>query len=313
MLGTEACEKVMEQVNTVISGKEEVVKKVMTAIIAGGHILIEDIPGVGKTTMAKAFAKAMNLDNKRIQFTTDVMPSDITGFMMFDKKENDFVYKPGAAMCNLLLADEINRTSSKTQAALLEVMEERRMTVDGMSKEVPNPFIVIATQNPIGSVGTSLLPESQLDRFMFQIHMGYPDAEQEMDMIQNRQHSGDIIENVQGIIGKEELIAMQQEAAKVFVHRNIIKYVVDIANITRNHDSITLGLSPRGTLAIVNAAKALAYIEGRDYVVPDDVKNVICDAANHRIVLSPKGKTQGIKVNDLIMEIVRQVPVEKKR
>lgn len=313
MTGHEKCEKIMEQVNSVISGKEEVVKKVMTAIIAGGHILIEDIPGVGKTTMAKAFAKAMNLDNKRIQFTTDVMPSDITGFMMYDKKSNDFVYKPGAAMCNLLLADEINRTSSKTQSALLEVMEERRMTVDGESKDVPNPFVVIATQNPIGSVGTSALPESQLDRFMFQISMGYPSEDQEIDMIFNRQKSGDIINNVQGIIGKEDLLNMQQEAAGVFVHTSVIKYVVDIAGVTRQHEQIALGISPRGTLAIVNAAKALAYIEGRDYVVPDDVKNVICDAANHRIVLSPKGKTQGVKVQELIMEIVKQVPVEKRK
>ena len=177
MTGTEACEKIMESVNGLISGKEDVVRKVMTAIIAGGHILIEDIPGVGKTTMAKAFAAAMGLDNRRIQFTTDVMPSDITGFMMFDKWKNDFVFKPGAVMCNLRLADEINRTSSKTQAALLEVMEEGRVTIDGETKQVPHPFMVIATQNPIGSVGTTLLPESQLDRFMFRINMGYPDME----------------------------------------------------------------------------------------------------------------------------------------
>ncbi len=313
MTGVEACEKVMEQVNSVVSGKEEIVKKVMTAIISGGHILIEDIPGVGKTTMAKAFAKAMNLDNKRIQFTTDVMPSDITGFMMYDKKENDFVYKPGAAVCNLLLADEINRTSSKTQSALLEVMEEGKLTVDGKSKSVPNPFIVIATQNPIGSVGTSALPESQLDRFMFQISMGYPSDLQEIDMISNRQKTGDLINGIRGIISREDLLVIQGEVQKVFVHRDVIQYVVDIANITRNHEHILLGISPRGTLAIVNAAKGLAYIEGRDYVIPDDIKKIICDAAKHRIVLSPKAKTLGMKVEDIIVDIVRQVPVEKRK
>ena len=186
MTGTDACKNIMREVNSVLSGKEDTVRKVLTAILAGGNILIEDIPGVGKTTMAKAFGAAMTLENKRLQLTMDVMPSDITGFTMFDKVKNAFVYKPGVVMCNLLLADEINRTSSKTQAALLEVMEEGKVTVDGRTRHVPEPFIVIATQNPIGSVGTTMLPESQLDRFMFRLDMGYPDKESEVAMILSR-------------------------------------------------------------------------------------------------------------------------------
>ena len=311
MTGTEACEKIMESVNGLISGKEDVVRKVMTAIIAGGHILIEDIPGVGKTTMAKAFAAAMGLDNRRIQFTTDVMPSDITGFMMFDKWKNDFVFKPGAVMCNLLLADEINRTSSKTQAALLEVLEEGRVTIDGETKQVPHPFMVIATQNPIGSVGTTLLPESQLDRFMFRINMGYPDMEYEINMLMDKQEKSDILSSVKPIINKEQLQIMQEEAAKVFVHKDIAAYAVRLVNFTRNHPDIELGISPRGTIAIVKAAKALAYIEGRDYVIPDDIKHVLYDATNHRIVLSGRGKSQGATVKTIIHDMIKNVTEDK--
>lgn len=311
MTGTEACNEIRNQVNKVVSGKKDVVKKVLTAIIAGGHILIEDIPGVGKTTMAKAFAAAMNLENRRIQFTTDVMPSDITGFTMFDKSKNDFVYKPGAVMCNLLLADEINRTSSRTQAALLEVMEEGKVTVDGETKNVPQPFIVIATQNPIGSVGTAMLPESQLDRFIFRLSMGYPSREDEIDLIVGRQNEADIMKDIDSIISCEDLIYMQKEASQVFLHEQIVRYIVDIVNMTRNSPNIELGISPRGTLAIVRAAKALAYIEGREYVVPDDVKNVLYDAINHRIILSGRGRTQGVKVEELISDILRKTSVEK--
>lgn len=311
MTGTEACKKIINQVNQVVSGKEDVVKKVLTAIIAGGHILIEDIPGVGKTTMAKAFAAAMNLENRRIQFTTDIMPSDITGFIMFDKVKNDFVYRQGAVMCNLLLADEINRTSSRTQAALLEVMEEGKVTIDGNTKSVPAPFVVIATQNPIGSVGTAMLPESQLDRFMFRINMGYPDMEDEIALIMNRQTDSDIMKKVKNIINCEDLIYMQNEASQVFVHEQIVRYIVKIVHMTRNNPDIELGISPRGTLAIVKAAKALAYIEGRNYVVPDDIKNVFFDTANHRIILSGRGKTQGVKTGQLISDIIKKASAEK--
>lgn len=313
MTGTEACMEIMNQVNQVVSGKEEVVKKVLTAIMAGGHILIEDIPGVGKTTLAKAFGAAMNLENRRIQFTMDVMPSDITGFTMFDKVRNDFIYKPGAVMCNLLLADEINRTSSKTQAALLEVMEEGKTTVDGQTRPLPEPFIVIATQNPIGSVGTTMLPESQLDRFMFRLTMGYPAQEDEVSMLLERQKNPDRITHVKNIINCADLKYMQEEVTQVFVHEEIVRYIVKIVDATRNNPDIELGVSPRGTIALVKAAKALAYIEGRNYVVPDDVKNVLYDAINHRIILSGRGKAQGVKVKDLINDIIRKTAVEKKQ
>lgn len=311
MTGAEACKKIISEVNQVVSGKEAVVKKVLTAMIAGGHILIEDIPGVGKTTMAKAFAAAMNLENRRIQFTTDTMPSDITGFHMFDKVKNEFVYRQGAVMCNLLLADEINRTSSRTQAALLEVMEEGKVTIDGDTRNVPDPFVVIATQNPVGSVGTSMLPESQLDRFMFRINMGYPEMEDEIALIMNRQTDCDIIKKVKNIIDCGDLIYMQNEVSQVFMHEKIVRYIVKIVHMTRNHPDIELGISPRGTLAIVKAAKASAYIEGRNYVVPDDVKNIFFDTANHRIILSPRAKTQGVNTGQLISDIIRNAYVEK--
>ena len=256
MTGTDACKNIMREVNSVLSGKEDTVRKVLTAILAGGNILIEDIPGVGKTTMAKAFGAAMTLENKRLQLTMDVMPSDITGFTMFDKVKNAFVYKPGVVMCNLLLADEINRTSSKTQAALLEVMEEGKVTVDGRTRHVPEPFIVIATQNPIGSVGTTMLPESQLDRFMFRLDMGYPDKESEVAMILSRQGKTEAVQELKPVINCEDLLFMQQEVNEVFVHEEIVRYIVNLVDRTRTSPDIELGVSPRGTLALVKAAKA---------------------------------------------------------
>ncbi len=313
MDGVQNCREIMDTLNRVIMGKEEVIEKVMTAIIAGGHILIEDVPGVGKTMMAKTFGAAMSLENKRIQFTTDVMPSDITGYTMFDKRTNDFVYKPGAVSCNLLLADEINRTSSKTQAALLEVMEEGKVTVDGITRELPQPFIVIATQNPMGSIGTSMLPESQLDRFMFRLHMGYPKPEQEIAMIENKTWERELLQNIGAVVTREELLAMQAEADEVYVHRDIITYIVQLVELTRKDKNIALGVSPRGTIAIVRAAKAYAYVQGRDYVLPDDVREIFYPAVNHRIILSGQGKTQGIKIKPLIEDILSQVKVEKSR
>ena len=211
-------------------------------------------------------------------------------------------------MCNLLLADEINRTSSKTQAALLEVMEERKVTVDGKTKRVPSPFFVIATQNPIGSVGTSMLPESQLDRFMFRLYMGYPSAEDEVKLLINKKEED---KKIQPVINREDLAYIQKEVSQVFVHEKIAEYVVKLVNTTRNNSNIELGVSPRGTLAIVKAAQAWAYIEGRNYVVPDDVKKVFYDTANHRVILSGRGKTQGLKIREMIGEAIRQISVEK--
>ena len=313
MTGTEACKEIMKQVNYMVEGKEDVIKKVLAAMIAGGHILIEDIPGVGKTTMAKAFGIAMELENKRIQFTMDVMPSDITGFTMFDKEKNRFVYKPGAVMCNLLLADEINRTTSKTQAALLEAMEEKRTTVDGKTRPLPNPFLVIATQNPIGSVGTAMLPESQLDRFMFRLHMGYPDMEHEVKLIMNRQEQEDSDRQVKPVISREALCYIQKEVEQVFIHEQLVRYVVALVDATRHHPYLELGVSPRGSIALVKAAKAIAYIEGRDYVIPDDIKEIFYEVVNHRVILSPRGKAEGIGLKMIIEDIMRKVTVGNKK
>lgn len=313
MTGIEACKEIMEQVNGVVEGKEDVIRKVLAAMIAGGSILIEDIPGVGKTTMAKAFSTAMKLDNKRIQFTMDVMPSDITGFTMFDKEKNKFVYRPGAVMCNLLLADEINRTTSKTQAALLEAMEEKKTTVDGKTRALPTPFLVIATQNPIGSVGTTMLPESQLDRFMFRLHMGYPDREHEVKMILNRQDQKNRESLIKPVIDTEGLCFIQKEVQQVFIHEQLVQYVIALMDATRHHPYLELGVSPRGSIALVKAAKAIAYIEGRDYVIPEDVKEIFYEAVNHRVILSPRAKVEGMGLKMILDDILRKITVDNRR
>lgn len=301
----EACREVIERVKSSVSGKDEVIYLVMAGMLAKGHILIDDIPGVGKTTMAKAFATAMGLENKRIQFTNDVMPSDITGFMMYDREKNAFRYYAGAVSCNLLLADEINRASSKTQSALLEVMEERKVTIEGKTRDLPEPFMVIATQNPIGSIGTTYLPESQLDRFLFCLEMGYPTEEAEVELILRKQEKRQ--ESILSpVLNREMLIQLQQEAAEVYIHEKLVTLLVRIANRSRRHPSLALGISPRGTLAMVDGAKSVAYMEGREYVVPDDIRRIYHAATNHRVILSQKAKTQGIRVRDVLDEIFEE-------
>lgn len=309
--GVKKCQKVIEEVNKVIIGKNLIVKEVLIAIVAGGHVLLEDIPGVGKTTMAIAFSKAMNLSYGRMQFTPDVMPSDVTGFSIYNKETGEFEYKEGVIMCNFFLADEINRTSSKTQAALLESMEEKKVTVDGKTHLLKDPFVVMATQNPIGSIGTSMLPESQLDRFMMCLSMGYPDVKSEIDMLKTKANNGNPLEDVRAVIDAADVINIQQEASKIFVHDDVYKYVVDIVNATRNSDNISLGVSPRGTVALINAAKATAYINGRDYVVPDDVKYVMYAVVNHRIILSARAKAMHMDVAQIIKGIAESVDVSK--
>lgn len=270
MGNVENARRVMEEVKKVIVGKDECVEKIMTGILAQGHILIEDIPGVGKTTFALAFAKAMNLKQNRVQFTPDVLPTDITGFTTYNKRTDSFAYQPGAAMCNLLLADEINRTSPKTQSALLEVMEEGNVTVDGVTREVPTPFIVIATENPIGSAGTQMLPESQLDRFIICISMGYPDMQDEINIIKDRRQENPL-DNVVPAIMAQELVNMQKEASEIFVHDEVYKYIVRLVTATRKSEMLDLGISPRGTLALSKMVQARAYLQKRDYVIPEDV------------------------------------------
>jgi len=298
---------VCAEVNKVIFGKDEVIRTVLMAIIAGGHILIDDIPGVGKTTMAAAFATAMGLQEKRIQFTPDVLPSDITGFSLYNKSTGDFEYRQGAVMCNLFLADEINRTSPKTQSALLEVMEEGRVTVDSVTRDVPRPFVVIATQNPTGSIGTQNLPESQLDRFMIKVAIGYPSREDEVKIIQGKK----IIHNnlIKEVITKEELLVLQEMIDKVYMEKSVCMYIAKISEMSRTESTVQLGISPRGSIAISRMAKAYAFMNGRDYVIASDVKKVLPETTEHRIVLNAKSKVNKITEAQVIQNIADTVKV----
>ena len=299
-------DRIMQEVGKVILGKDECIRQVMTAILAGGHVLIEDIPGVGKTSMALAFAKAMSLKQNRVQFTPDVLPSDITGFSMYIKETEKFMYQPGAVMCNLFLADEINRTSAKTQSALLEVMEEGNVTVDGVTRKVPDPFVVIATQNPVGSAGTQLLPQAQLDRFMVRLAMGYPDFASQVNILRDRQ-TGDPLEAVATVSSCAEVLAMQKEAQSVHMADALLEYVTSLAEASRSHPLTVLGVSPRGALAVCRISRSRAYMAGRDYVLPDDVAAVFADVCAHRLILSPKARIAETTAKDVLAEVVQQV------
>lgn len=280
---------VRDELKKVIIGKENVTDKVLMAILAGGHILLEDVPGVGKTTTALAFSKTLGLSFRRIQFTPDVVPSDVTGFTIYDKKSGDFRYSEGAVMCNLLLADEINRTSSKTQSALLEVMEEGHVTVDGVTHDVPDPFIVIATQNPLGTAGTQMLPESQLDRFMVKLSMGYPDRKSQDMLLRDRQIENPL-DKVTNVLGAADLSKLKDEVKHVQISDDMISYITELTDRTRTDSIIKLGVSPRGALALTRMTKACAYLSGRDFTIPEDVMEVFVDVCGHRIALSPKAR-----------------------
>lgn len=300
-------EEICNEVAKVIFGKDEVIRNVLMAIIAGGHILIDDIPGVGKTTMAAAFAKAMGLQEKRVQFTPDVLPSDVTGFSLYNKNTEDFEYRPGAVMCNLFLADEINRTSPKTQSALLEVMEEGRITVDSITREVPRPFVVIATQNPTGSIGTQKLPESQLDRFMIKVGMGYPSREDEVKVIQGKKFNHANV--IREVITKEELLTLQEMVAEVYIEASVCMYIAKIAEMSRTESTVQIGISPRGSIAIAGMAKAYAFMKGRDFVIPSDVKMILPQTTEHRIVLNAKSKVNKVTEAQVIQKISDTVKV----
>lgn len=252
---------VIEQINKIILGKEKIVREVMLAFLANGHVLLEDIPGVGKTTMALAFSKSMDLQYKRIQFTPDVLPSDLTGFSIYMRGEERFVYQPGSVFCNLLLADEINRTSPKTQSALLEVMEERNVTVEGVTRDVPLPFLVIATQNPFGSVGTQMLPEAQVDRFMISMSVGYPDFESELAMAMEIEEKSRI-DTLKKIMDAKTLLEIQRETAGIYIHESVYRYIVELVRKTRQHELLERGGSPRATIALVKMARAAAWMDG---------------------------------------------------
>ncbi|PIC57953.1 AAA family ATPase [Sporosarcina sp. P12(2017)] len=277
--------QVLNEMKKVINGKDDVIQKVWMTFLAGGHVLLEDLPGVGKTTLAKAFSRVVGLDSNRIQFTPDVVASDVIGFTMFDKEKNEFVFKEGAVMCNLLLGDEINRTSSRTQAALLEAMQEKQVTVDGATYPLPAPFHVIATQNPYGTIGTQPLPSAQIDRFMTKLSVGYPDFEDQVDMLKNRQQA-DPLSSLTQVLTKNELLALQHQVQNLFIHEEILRYVTALTEKTRNHPSIHQGISPRGALALCQMAKAHAFLQQRDYVIPEDVHAVWLPTSRHRIVMS---------------------------
>lgn len=307
-------QNIMEEVKKAVIGKDECIRKVMAGILAGGHILIEDIPGVGKTTLALAFARSMGMNWHRIQFTPDVLPADITGFSMYDKYTGEFCYQEGAVMCNLLLADEINRTSPKTQSALLEVMEEGTVTIDKVTREVPKPFVVIATENPIGSAGTQMLPESQLDRFYISMTIGYPEIHHEIEIMKGNQ-TGGLLEYVQPVISTEMLISIQEEVGNVYIHDVIYEYIAELITMTRNHPLIEVGISPRGTIALAKMTKSAAYLSGREYCIPSDVKEMFYSVSRHRIQLNSKARINHVKIDDIIEEILKKVeePTPKRK
>jgi len=305
MADTMKLQAVQDSVNTVIKGKENVVRKVLAAVIAGGHILMEDIPGVGKTTLATAFAKSLSLAYKRVQFTPDVLPSDILGFSMYNSATKEFEYRPGSVFCNLFLADEINRTSPKTQSALLEVMEEGTATVDGVTRRLPDPFVVIATENPYGSSGTQLLPESQLDRFMVCLSMGYPDHADAVEILKG--NALNPISLVQPVMGVEELAAIRKETNDLFIREEIFEYIVNLVEATRVNDLFSMGASPRGTIAILKMAKAMAVINGRNYVIVEDVQSVVRDTLGHRVKLGQRARAQGINMDGAIRMLLESV------
>ena len=301
-------EQILNEIEKVIVGKDEVVEKVMMAVLAGGHVLMEDVPGVGKTTLAMAFAKVLGLDTKRVQFTSDTVPSDIIGYSVYEKESGSFVFKLGAVMTNLLLADEINRTSSKTQSALLEAMEELRVTVDGQTYPLPSPFVVLATQNPVGSAGTQMLPSAQMDRFMMKTSMGYPDFHSQISILRDR-HRENPLDKANAIVNTEELQVLVREAQEVEIHDSIYEYITKLAQETRENPLVQLGVSPRGALALCRMAKAYAYLKGREFVIPEDVAAVFVDVCAHRLVLSTKARMMEEKPESVLQNILETVPM----
>ena len=278
--------EVVAEVKKAVVGKDDILVKALLAVLARGHILLEDIPGVGKTTMALAFSRALGLAYHRVQFTPDVMPSDITGFSLYNKAAGRMEYQPGAVLCNLFLADELNRATSRTQSALLEAMEEGQVTVDGISHPVPQPFLVIATQNPAGASGTQLLPDSQLDRFTLRLSIGYPRPEDELELLRRRR-GGAPLNGVRQVMDREGLERMRAQVDQVHIADEILDYMVRLSAATRSHPLIVQGASPRATLAVAAVSRAAAFVRGRDYVIPEDVADIFRDTVAHRLVLTP--------------------------
>lgn len=299
--------ELFEEIRKIVRGKDTVIKTTLAAVLAGGHVLLEDIPGVGKTTLAMSLAKALHLDYRRMQFTPDVLPSDLIGFQLYNKETNSFEFRPGAIYTNLFLADEINRTSPKTQSALLEVMEEGQATVEGYTRELPKPFFVIATQNPFGSSGTQKLPESQLDRFMVCLTMGYPDKESAVDILKGNAKKD--MNSLKQVIDSDALIEMQKEVDALFVDDKVYEYIMNLTELTRNPEFFALGLSPRGSIALLKMAKATAYMNGRSFVAPEDVADVFLAVSCHRVKLSTRQKAKGEDITDLLCKVLKEATI----
>ena len=297
---------ILNEVRKVIVGKDDVLEKVLMTILAGGHVLLEDVPGVGKTTLALAFSRAMNLAYNRVQFTPDTMASDVIGFSVYNKETGEFEYRRGAIICNFFLGDEINRTSAKTQAALLQAMEELKVTVDGKTFKLPEPFVCVATQNPLGSAGTHNLPDSQLDRFMVRLSMGYPTSRETLEIVRQREKVSPL-EAVRPVVTREEIKAMKDAVSDVYIADEIILYASELCEKTREHVDIEQGVSPRAVLALVQMAKARAYLAGRNYVAPQDVQALFSDVCGHRIILTPRAKIKKRTPEEILTEVLKSV------
>lgn len=301
-------EQVKENVGKVIVGKEEVIELVLVALLCEGHLLIEDVPGIGKTTLAKAVARSLDCSFRRIQFTPDLLPSDVTGISFFNQKREDFEFRPGPIMAQVVLADEINRATPRTQSALLEAMQERQVTVDGVTRHLPRPFLILATQNPIELEGTFPLPEAQVDRFLLKIKIGYPTEEEEEEILL-RFRTQDPLEMLEPVVSSEDLLEVIAQARRIRVEESVRWYIVSIPQATRKHEFLELGASPRGTLFLYRTSQALAALRGRDYVIPDDVKYLAPYVLGHRLIVSPQTRLRGRSVGDILREIVEEVPV----
>ncbi|UOR10216.1 AAA family ATPase [Halobacillus amylolyticus] len=304
--------EVLKNINKVMIGKEEAALLSVIALLAKGHVLLEDVPGVGKTMLVRTLAKSLDCDFKRIQFTPDLLPSDVTGVSIYNPKELEFEFRPGPILGNIVLADEINRTSPKTQSALLEGMEETSITVDGEAVPLKQPFFVMATQNPIEYEGTYPLPEAQLDRFLLKLKMGYPKAKQEMEMLE-RTSGSHPIHAIDSVISREELIDLQKQTEEVYVDQTVNRYIVELVTGTRTHEGVYLGVSPRGSIALMKAAKAYAFIQDRDYVIPDDVKFLAPYVLSHRMILTSESKFEGTAAEEIVAELLTMtsIPVQR--
>ena len=306
-------EAIVANVARVIQGKDEPTRLALVCLLSEGHLLVEDVPGVGKTTMAKALARSFDLDWRRIQFTPDLLPSDVTGTSVYDREAGSFSFRPGAVFANVVLADEINRASPKTQAALLEAMQERQVTIDNVTHMLPDPFLVIATQNPVEYEGTYPLPESQLDRFLLRVRMGYPDRNAEIAMLDVHSSREDSLDDLSVVAGPESVAKMVSIADQVHIATSLKGYVVDLATATRSHPALTLGMSPRSVLALQRASRTLAASVGREYVIPDDIKGIFGPVVEHRLMLSPEAVVSGVDLSEVLADVLRMVPVPSGR